>query len=227
MASFNSLSHNLIDAWVAAEVIADPKDLYGPILNSMNIKMALSLIDMSGEDPYDWNFTRIKNYGFKSSLMIWETYFPNGPLRNLDRAYVDEAIIPAVSHMRKIRRPAIEHIRSKIAGIRFGYDRVILPQKGDGVPSWCISMAEGRFMLPRPREEKMDLVDEGIVQLLIEGHTAKEIADLLALSPRTVEHRIEKMKDRLGARNLVHLVAKLVGQQVSGTTSGSQLVSDL
>lgn len=224
MASFNSLSHALIDAWVAAKAINDPEELYGPILDSMNIKMALSLIETSAPDPYDWNFTRIKNYGFKSRLIIWETYFPNGPLHNLDRAYVDEAIIPAVNRMLEIRRPAIELVKSKLAGVSFGYDRVILPQKCDGRPSWCISMAEGRFMVPRPREDKMDLVDEGIVQLLIEGHTAKEIAGLLAFSPRTVEHRIEKMKERLGARNLVHLVAKLVGQQVGGTTTGSLLV---
>ena len=157
------------------------------------------------------------------------TATPPAPYTTLEGALASGFAITQLHHSagHDLRRPAIEHIRSKIAGVRFGYDRVILPQKGDGIPSWCISMAEGRFMLPRPREEKMDLVDEGIVQLLIEGHTAKEIADLLALSPRTVEHRIEKMKDRLGARNLVHLVAKLVGQQVSGTTSGSQLVSDL
>ncbi|WP_390919876.1 LuxR C-terminal-related transcriptional regulator [Neorhizobium turbinariae] len=49
---------------------------------------------------------------------------------------------------------------------------------------------------------------------LIEGQTTKEIGDLLQLSPRTIEHRIDRLKTRFEARNLVHLVAKLVANQV-------------
>ena len=60
----------------------------------------------------------------------------------------------------------------------------------------------------------MDLTDEGIVQLLIEGHTAKEIAEMLELSPRSIEHRVEKLKTRFEARNLVHLVAKIVSTKL-------------
>lgn len=64
------------------------------------------------------------------------------------------------------------------------------------------------------QELKSDLIDDSIIQLLIEGQTAKEIAGLLDLSPRTIEHRIDRLKTPLEARNLVHLVAKLVATQV-------------
>jgi len=45
------------------------------------------------------------------------------------------------------------------------------------------------------------------VSYLASGYGAKEIARALNLSPRTVEHRIEALKRRLGARNVTHLVA--------------------
>jgi len=37
---------------------------------------------------------------------------------------------------------------------------------------------------------------------------------MLELSPRTIEHPIEKMKTRVWARNLPHLDAKLAGAQL-------------
>lgn len=45
------------------------------------------------------------------------------------------------------------------------------------------------------------------VSYLASGYGAKEIARALNVSPRTVEHRIEALKRRLGARNVTHLVA--------------------
>ncbi len=103
----------------------------------------------------------------------------------------------------------------KLIGIRIGYERLILPQKGQVKPGWCISLAEGRFFMPPGQDAKTDKTDDNAIQLLIEGHTAKEIAQVLNLPPRTIEHRIDKLKDRFDARNLVHLVAKLVATQVA------------
>lgn len=45
------------------------------------------------------------------------------------------------------------------------------------------------------------------VSYLASGYGAKEIARALNISPRTVEHRIEALKRRFGARNVTHLVA--------------------
>ncbi|MGN7713464.1 LuxR C-terminal-related transcriptional regulator [Agrobacterium radiobacter] len=66
------------------------------------------------------------------------------------------------------------------------------------------------MLSPPQQHEKLDVADEAIVQLLIEGATAKEIAETLSVSARTVEHRIERLKTRYGARNTVHLIAMLV-----------------
>lgn len=73
------------------------------------------------------------------------------------------------------------------------------------------------------KEAKTDITDDNIIQLLIEGQTTKEIGALLHLSPRTIEHRIDRLKTRFEARNVVHLVAKLVASQMDGSKTEKSL----
>ena len=68
-----------------------------------------------------------------------------------------------------------------------------------------------------------DIADEAIIQLLSEGETAKEIAMALDMSPRTVEHRLEKMKQKFGAKNIVHLVSMFLGKHVERLSHGGPL----
>lgn len=63
---------------------------------------------------------------------------------------------------------------------------------------------------PPQQRARMDATDEAVMQLLTEGATAKEIAADLGISHRTVEHRLERMKERYGAKNTVHLAAMLI-----------------
>lgn len=216
MTSFNILCHELIDAWLQSYFNTRPEDLYAPVLGKLTIKMALSVVGTVPDDPYDWQFRRVRDFGFKSpQLDRMKREFPDAPLRDLNRGFVDDAIIPAYLSALELRRPTIDMVKVKLIGIRIGYERLILPQKSQGKPGWCISLAEGRFFMPPVQDAKTDTTDDNVIQLLIEGHTAKEIAQVLNLSPRTIEHRIDKLKDRFDARNLVHLVAKLVATQVA------------
>jgi DNA-binding CsgD family transcriptional regulator len=217
---FNSISHDLIDAWLQSGEMDGPETLYSKILASLSIKMAVAVVTTAADDPYDWHFRRIKDFGFKSRMLDrLRGELPNASLRDLDRRFVDEAIIPTYSRVVEAQRPTIDLVRTKLLGIRIGYERLILPQKCSGKPGWCISLTEGRYLIPPAQQMTVDMTDEGIIQLLIEGQTAREIADFLNLSPRTIEHRIDKMKLRLEAKNLVHLVAKLVATQLDRQTS--------
>ncbi len=216
MSSFNTLCHDLIDAWLRSDADTRPQDLYGSALDRLSIRMALSVVRTDAEDPYDWQFARIRDFGFKSHLLDrMKKEFPDASLRDLNRSFIDDAIIPAYSRALEGRRPAIDMVRTKLLGVRIGYERLILPQKNAGRAEWCISLAEGRFFTPPVREAKTDTTDDNIIQLLIEGQTARQIAEVLNLSPRTIEHRVDKLKERFDARNLVHLVAKLVATQVA------------
>ncbi|MBB4230735.1 LuxR C-terminal-related transcriptional regulator [Rhizobium mongolense] len=186
--------------------------------------MSISVVTTAADDPYDWHFRRIKDFGFKSRMLDrLRGQLPNSYMRDLDRSFVDDAIIPTFSRAVESRRPTIDLVRTKLIGVRIGYERLILPQKCDGKPAWCVSFIEGRYFIPPVQETKVDMTDEGIIQLLIEGQTAKEIAEFLNLSPRTIEHRIDKMKLRPDAKNLVHLVAKLVATQLDRRQSGKHV----
>lgn len=215
MSSFNSICHELVDAWLHSGPMGSPEALYDRALPKVSIRMALSVVVTAPDNPYDWRFRRIKDFGFKSRMLDrLRAEFPDAALHELNRSFIDDAIIPTYSRSVAVRRPTFDNVSTKLLGVRIGYERLILPQKCEGKPEWCVSLIEGRFFIPPVSEAITDLTDEGIIQLLIEGHTAKEIAELLSLSPRTIEHRIDRLKDRFQAKNLVHLVAKLVAAQL-------------
>jgi len=215
MSAFNAISQVLIDTWLQSDEATGPEDLYSAVVGHLNIKMALSVVTTVADDPYDWRFRRVKDFGFKSRLLNqMKQQFPDAALRDLDRRFIDDAIIAAYLRALEVKRPAIDLVRTKLLGVRIGYERLILPQKCDGKPDWCISLIEGRFFISPMQEAKTDITDDNIIQLLIEGQSTKEIAEFLHLSPRTIEHRIDRLKNRFEAKNLVHLVAKLVATQV-------------
>ena len=69
---------------------------------------------------------------------------------------------------------------------------------------WCFTDLSKQWNLnglsPRDRE---------VAILTCEGRTAKEIARLLSLSPRTVEAYLAKLKHKLDVRNVVELVSRI------------------
>jgi DNA-binding NarL/FixJ family response regulator len=52
-----------------------------------------------------------------------------------------------------------------------------------------------------------------ILELLCEGKVHKEIADVMTLSTRTVQHYVERLKIKFGARNTTQLVVFFVRQK--------------
>jgi len=50
--------------------------------------------------------------------------------------------------------------------------------------------------------------ETGIVELIANGYSAKEVAATIHIAPRTVERHIENARHKLRAKNMAHLVAK-------------------
>lgn len=83
-------------------------------------------------------------------------------------------------------------------------------------PEWVLSLTNARLLVAGASGGQNDVFDDLIIQLLTEGLSAKEIAAQADTSQRTIEHRIERMKERHGARNITHLVAMMVAANLAG-----------
>ncbi|NLS02940.1 LuxR family transcriptional regulator [Rhizobium sp. P32RR-XVIII] len=215
---FAVVIRRMLDAWIqtSPEQPAAAVEIYGGVLDMLGIKMRLTVFRIEGDDPLEWSIKVIRHSGFTSRVLPINKIFSDGRIGDFkDRRYMDEAVIPRLREVLERQQPATELVKTKLFGVNLGYDRILLPQKNVRRPEWVISSTYAQFLLSPPeRREKLDVADEAIVQLLIEGASAKEIAATLGSSHRTVEHRLEKMKVRYGARNTVHLVAMLIATHI-------------
>ncbi|MBP2235277.1 DNA-binding CsgD family transcriptional regulator [Sinorhizobium kostiense] len=222
---FTVVIRRMIDAWIQTtpEHPAAPEDVFRDVLDLLSIKMRLTLISIEGDDPWRWRMQTIRHSGFASRVLNINKIFSDCRLGEFrDRQYMQEAVIPRLQDVLERQQPVTELVKTRLMGVNLGYDRILLPQKNAEKPEWVISSSYAQFLLSPPeRREKMDVADEAIIQLMIEGATAKEVATTLGVSHRTVEHRIEKMKNRYGARNAVHLVSMLIATHLDRSSPDS------
>ncbi|MDQ0319486.1 DNA-binding CsgD family transcriptional regulator [Pararhizobium capsulatum DSM 1112] len=216
--SFNVVTRTMLDEWLKTvpEKPAAAEDIYRGVFDKLSIKMRLTVFTIEGDNPLNWHMKTIRHSGFITRVLNLNKIFADCRIGEFkDRAYMEQAVIPRLKDVLARQQPALELVKTKLLGVKLGYDRILLPQKNTDRPEWIISSSYAQFLLnPPARNEKLDVADETIVQLLIEGATAKEIAATLGISHRTVEHRLERMKERFGARNTVHLVAMLIGTHI-------------
>ncbi|KSV66645.1 hypothetical protein N182_35085 [Sinorhizobium sp. GL2] len=213
----------MLDAWIETDPHrpVEPDEVYSGALDLLSIKMRLTVFRINGNDPLQWQMTPVRHSGFTSSLLNINKVFKDQKIGEFrDQNYMTEAVIPRLQQVIETQRPSMELVKTKIFGINLGYDRILIPQRTSGRPAWVISSSHARFLLDTPRSHgRFDVDDEAVVQLLLEGCTAKEIAAQLGISNRTVEHRLERLKERFGARNTVHLVVMLLGGHVNQNAS--------
>lgn len=211
---FSAVTRKMLDNWLLTdpEQPASPDVVYRDVLDMLSIKMRLTVFLIDGDDPKQWFMKAIRHSGFTSRILNINKIFADSRIGDFkDQSYMEEAVVPRLMQVLDSQQPSIELVKTKLYGINLGYDRILLPQRNASRPKWIISSSYAQFLLSPPqRQEKLDVADEAIVQLLIEGATAKEIAASLNVSHRTIEHRLERMKERYGAKNTVHLVAMLI-----------------
>lgn len=134
--------------------------------------------------------------------------------------YLREIVIPAYVDAAERQRPMMTRVVTTILDMHAAYDRIILPQKNSaGRSEWCIGLLDVQLLLPAAsKEERFDDVDLGILQLVAEGASTREIAAAVSRSHRTIEHRIERLKLRFRARSVAHLVALSISASVGRLT---------
>ena len=211
---FAQICQKLIDAWVSSPVDprGSPELIFAPILNDLSFRMRLSVIDLTSTNPLDWQLRTIRHSKLSSRFLNLDRIFKGGRLGDLtDQAYLQEAVLPKYNEVIERRQPLTDVVETKLLGIRVVYDRIILPEKCPGKPCWLITCTHGRFMTGTAvRNPALDATDEDIILHLLDGCSVKEIAAAIHLSPRTVEHRLERLKKQLGARSLPQLAALIV-----------------
>ena len=208
---FNTLCQQMIDAWISCDPADGPEKIYGELQSRLGIRMRLSMLEVDGPDPRDWYLRRIRSSRISARLLNLEALFKDGRLRDFDdQAYLEDAVYPIYRTVAERRQPHIDLVETRLVGMRVVYDRILLPHKSASC-RWMLSCTNGRFMARLPDTNiVVDPTDEAILENLLNGCSAKEIAAELNLSPRTIEHRLEKLKGKFGAKSLPHLAAMFV-----------------
>jgi DNA-binding CsgD family transcriptional regulator len=217
--SFNTVTQKLLDAWLRTtpQVPASAESIYRDVVDLLTIKMRLTIVLLDGDDPFGWHMQVVRSSGFASRILNINKLFANQRIGDFkDRSYMETAVIPRYREVIASQKPSMELVKTTLLGVNIAYERMILPQKTTSArPAWLLTVTNGRFMFNAPElQAKLDMTDEAVIQLLTEGATAKQIANELGISHRTVEHRLERMKERYGAKNTVHLAAMLVAMHL-------------
>ncbi|MFB4375968.1 LuxR family transcriptional regulator [Agrobacterium sp. CR_3] len=224
---FSAVTRTMIDNWLqtSPEDVARPEAVYNDILGHLSIKMRLTLFTVTSDNPKKWHMKAIRHSGFTSRILNINKIFADCYVEDFkDQKYMEDATIPRLRQVMELQPPSMELVKTRLFGVNLDYDRILIPQKNRARPQWGISSSYAQFLLSSPpQHEKLVVAYEAMVQLSIEGATAKEIAETLGASPRTVEHRIERLKISYGARHTLHLIAVLVtahAENMAEPTSG-------
>jgi len=134
-----------------------------------------------------------------------------------DQEYVKRDVVPHYLDVKETGRTSWLRMTSRIQDQIAVYDRLILPVAEHKSTRWAVAISKTRMLLPAtPKARPLTQRQEDILFLLSQGLASKEIARRLGTSHRTVEHQIETLKKRFGARNVSHAVAIAVAQAIIG-----------
>jgi hypothetical protein len=205
---FADLMRRLTDAWLESSgKSVSPDMLYRSVESLLRINMVLAVVDMESKTPHDWRISFSRTYGVPTTLVDAAHVQQTRTLSAFPvRTFVEREIIDACQRAVAAARPDVRKIDERIGKVRIVCGRQIVPDPS-GTGRWCIILAEVHSLSSVGRDVRFDDVDLSILQLLREGLPAREIGAALKLSPRTIEHRIERMKGRAGVNAIIPLLA--------------------
>lgn len=205
--SFTDLARRLTDAWLASSGDPEaPAVICRSVKDLLKINMVLISIETIAT-PSNWRVEFARKYGIPTRLIDSYCLQNSGPLGNSsDMGLVKLALVEVCQKVLINGRPLTGRIDQTIDSARLEASGIILPDP-TGQKAWCVALGEVHSIAMIPRDTRFDDVDLSVLQLLREGMSARGIGRLLKLSPRTVEHRIEKMKARVGVTSITALTA--------------------
>ncbi|MDE8763654.1 MULTISPECIES: helix-turn-helix transcriptional regulator [Rhizobium] len=186
----------LLDAWITHGVGA-AEGIYGSIIQHRPANSVIGILQR------DCDMEIVGPYHIQTDIE-----FPG-------KEFVQRELIPACRSAQLQQRPISTRRSLAADGLQILSEWLVLPHKAQKTSAWCIAYVEIGFLLPVTQAyPSFDAADRGLLQMLAEGYQTKEIALRVGLSHRTVEHRFEKLKSRMGARSLPHLVALSIAKEL-------------
>ncbi|QCL72246.1 MULTISPECIES: LuxR C-terminal-related transcriptional regulator [Agrobacterium] len=205
--SFAELTRRLTDAWLESSGISGSADgICRSVQGLLSINMVLIVIDTTKAPP-DWRVDFVRKYRIPTSLAAVETLQKIGNLCDFpEGALIEQHVVEVCQKAIADCRPITGRIDQIIRDVRVLGRRIIVPDP-TAKRAWCVILGEVHSLSVVGRDTRFDDVDLSILQLLREGMSAREIGRVIELSPRTVEHRVERMKARVGVRAIAPLLA--------------------
>ena len=103
-----------------------------------------------------------------------------------------------------LKEDAETHLFSAIAKIRRGGSYLSPKLSDDLMDDWAHTVRRGGS--PTPETERLSIREREVLKLTAEGKSSKEIADLLCISYRTVEHHRANIMTKLNVKKAADLV---------------------
>ena len=114
------------------------------------------------------------------------------------------AAISAGANGYLLKEDSDKQLFSAIEKIREG-GIYVSPKLADNIArDWSQACRKDRS--PLPKEEPLTIREREVLKLTVEGKSSKEIADILCISHRTVEHHRAHMMTKLNVRRAIDLV---------------------
>ncbi|CUX22374.1 conserved hypothetical protein [Agrobacterium sp. NCPPB 925] len=197
----------MTDAWLESSGISGSADgICRSVQGLLSINMVLIVIDTTKAPP-DWRVDFVRKYRIPTSLAAVETLQKIGNLCDFpEGALIEQHVVEVCQKAIADCRPITGRIDQIIRDVRVLGRRIIVPDP-TAKRAWCVILGEVHSLSVVGRDTRFDDVDLSILQLLREGMSAREIGRVIELSPRTVEHRVERMKARVGVRAIAPLLA--------------------
>ncbi|MBD8891092.1 helix-turn-helix transcriptional regulator [Roseibium litorale] len=209
---FETLTRNALGIWSDTSAGSSPlsdANRFLPLTTGNGIN--LHSIDMHCDDPGDFSLVPV----------VEQTSLKRNGVTRLrdysDQSFIRKHVADPFAATRDSCQPIVETVQARMIDQYIIYDRLILPRKvTTGRAAWAVSIVLPRLILPAVSpSRRVTCRENDVLDRLMLGRTAKQIAAELGLSQRTVEHRIQDLKLKYRADTTPHLIALAIGSRLS------------
>lgn len=199
------MAQQLIDVWISLDEVDHPSRLLRGVGEQLSANMVVAVITASVGGPTEFEVQVVRDY-------IVPTSYEEVPdaLKSRLPMLPDGRLHPSIQTAFTGRRPSLVSETMRHNNLHTDFEMLSLPRRIENAgDDWCLVVGVVNYILRIAATPKdLDDVDLSILQLLREGLQMREIGHRVELSPRTIEHRVERLKMLTGARTLHDLVAR-------------------